>query len=148
MAPIIQLGAPIMGYSPNRGFALPQPRDYRGRVGQVIPGSGIILPAAKNAPMMPVTYALSGLSSGLTFDTATRAIEGSPISVHATNEITYTATDASTPAEVLTRTFQFPIVGSTATTELVDFDNAGLRIEHETGCHAGAPAERRERRAE
>ena len=118
----------MMGEAEDRSFSLRTPRDYRGRVGAVIPGGGIILPQAKNPPAGPVTYALSGLTSGLTFDPAKRSIEGSPISVHATNELTYSATDASTPAVVLTRTFQFPIVGSTSATTLDDWDNRGYGL--------------------
>ena len=131
MAPIITLGEPMVGYNPSRGFALPTPRDYRGRVGAAIPASGIILPKARGGTA-PITYSISNRPSGLSFNATTRAITGNPIAAHATRTVTFTATDSSTPAEVLTATFQFPVVGSTAALTRDDFDNRGYGLDTRT----------------
>ena len=128
MAPIITLGDPIMGYNPSRGFTLPTPRDYRGRAGAAIPTGGIVLPEASNPTTAPVTYAATNLPSGLSFNAGTRVVSGNPTTAHASREVTYTATDSSSPAEVVSRTFAFPVVASTAATSLDDWDSAGYGL--------------------
>ena len=120
-----------MGESGNRGFSLRTPRAFRGRVGAAIPGSGIVLGGASGGTK-PITYAASNLPSGLSFNAATRAITGSPTASHATRSVTYTATDASTPAEVVTATFEFPVVASTAAATRDDWDNRGYGLETRT----------------
>ena len=126
MAPILSMGDPILGETFARGFSL-QARSYRGRVGAPIPTGGIVLPAAKNGAGA-ITYATSNLPSGLSFAASTRAITGNPTTAHATREVTYTATDSSTPAEVVTAKFEFPIVSATAGTNLDDWDNRGYGL--------------------
>ena len=128
MSPILAMGNPIMGESLDRGFSLPTPRAYRGRVGVAIPGSGIILGEAKNPTTAPVVYSASNLPSGLSFNAGTRAITGSPTTAHATRAVTFTATDSSSPAEALTATFAFPVVSATAATSLDDWDNRGYGL--------------------
>ena len=129
--PIISMGHLRMGESADRGFSLPTPRDYRGRVGSAIPSGGIILKAARGGTA-PVTHTVSGLPSGLAFNTGTRTITGDPIAVHATREVTLTATDSSTPAQVVTATFQFPVVGRTAALTRDDFDHRGYGLSTRT----------------
>ena len=131
MAPIISMGRLRMGENPSRGFSLKTPRDYRGRVGAAIPSGGIILPEAKNG-QSPVTHSIANLPVGLAFDATTRAITGSPTGTYTTREVTYTATDSSTPAEVVNVTFQFPVVGSTALITRDDWDNRGYGLETRT----------------
>ena len=129
--PIISMGHLRMGENPNMGFTLPVPRDFRGRVSSAIPSPGIVLPAAKNGKA-PVTYSISNLPSGLSFNATTRAISGSPSAAHATRAVVLTATDASTPAEVVTATFQFPVVSTTAGLTRDDWDNRGYGLETRT----------------
>ena len=119
------LGSGILDFiGLDQGFALPSLRDYRGRSGAAIPSSGIVIPAAKGG-QGAVTHTASGLPSGLAFNVGLRQITGTPIAAHASREVTITATDSSTPAQVTTGTFQFPIVGSTAALTRDDFDNRG-----------------------
>ena len=125
------MGRLMMGENASRGFSLPAPRDYRGRVGAAIPSGGIVLPAARGGKS-PITYSLATLPSGLAFDAATRTITGSPTTAHATRAVVLTATDASTPAEVLTATFQFPVVSSSAAITRDDWDNRGYGMETRT----------------
>ena len=113
-------------------FSLRSPRNYRGRVAAAIPTAGLVLPAASNAPTDPVTYSIANLPSGLAFDASTRKITGSPTAAHAAREVTYTATDSSTPAEVLAQTFEFPVVSSTADLTLDDWNNRGYGLETRT----------------
>ena len=113
MPPIIQLGAAIMGESESRGFSLPNLRSYRGRVNAPIPASGIVLPSARGG-RAPITYAVSNLPSGLSFNAGTRAVTGSPTVAHATRAVDFSATDSASPAETITETFQFPVVSSSA----------------------------------
>ena len=128
MAPIISMGRLRMGENPSRGFALPTPRSYRGRVSSAIPSPGIILPASKGGKA-PITYSTSNLPSGLAFNAATRAITGNPTNAHATRAVSYSATDAS---ETITQTFAFPVVASNAALELDDYDNAGYGLSTRT----------------
>ena len=125
------MGRLRMGENPSRGFSLPTIRDFRGRVGSAIPSGGIILPAAKNGTA-PVTHTLSGLPSGLAFNVGTRAITGNPIAAHTTRAVVLTATDSSTPAQVVTATFQFPVVGRTAAITRDDWDNRGYQLSTRT----------------
>ena len=120
-----------MGESADRGFSLPTPRDYRGRVGAAIPSGGIILKGASGG-MAPVTHTVSNLPSGLSFNAGTRTITGTPSAAHSTRAVVLTATDASTPAEVLTSTFQFKVVGSTTLITRDDWDNRGYGLETRT----------------
>ena len=129
--PIISLGRPRMGENPSRGFSLKTPRDYRGRVGAAIPSGGIILPSAKNG-QGAITYALSNLPSGLSFNANTRAITGSPTNAHATRAVVFSATDSSSPAETVSATFQFPIVSSSAAITRDDFDHGGYGLSTRT----------------
>ena len=129
--PIISMGRLRMGENPNMGFSLPTPRDYRGRVGAAIPSSGIVLKAARGG-QSPVVYAITNLPSGLSFNAGTRAITGSPSAAHATRAVVLTATDSSTPAEVVTATFQFPVVSTTAALTRDDWDNRGYGLETRT----------------
>ena len=130
MAPILEMldgkGMDFVGL--DQGFSLPALRSYRGRVGSQIPSGGIVLPAAKGGTA-PVVHTLAGLPSGLAFNVGTRTITGDPIAVHATREVTLTATDSSTPAQVATATFQFPVVGRTAPITRADWDNAGYHLQ-------------------
>ena len=119
-----------MGAAPG-GFSLPAPRDFRGRVSAAIPTGGIILKGASGGTA-PITYAVSNLPSGLSFNASTRAITGSPTVAHATREVTYTATDSSTPAEAVTQTFAFPIVASDAALTRDDFDHRGYQLSSRT----------------
>ena len=120
-----------MGEGAARGFSLPTPRAFRGRVGAAIPSGGIVLRAATGGKA-PVVHTLAGLPSGLAFNVGTRTISGDPIAVHATREVTLTATDSSTPAQVATATFQFPVVGRTAALTRDDWDNRGYGLETRT----------------
>ena len=120
-----------MGENPSRGFSLSTPRDYRGRVGAAIPSGGIILKGASGGTA-PITHAVSNLPSGLSFSATTRAITGTPSAAHSTRAVVLTATDASTPAEVVAATFQFPVVGSTAALTRDDWDNRGYGLETRT----------------
>ena len=129
--PIISMGRLRMGESADRGFTLPTPRDYRGRVGAAIPSGGIVLKAARGGTA-PITHSISNLPSGLSFDAGTRTITGSPTTAHATRAVVLTATDASTPAEVLTATFKFPVVSTTAGLTRDDWDNRGYGLETRT----------------
>ena len=129
--PVISMGHPRMGENPNMGFALPTPRSFRGRVGAAIPTGGIILPSARGGKS-PITYSLSNSPSGLAFNAATRAVTGSPTVAHASRAVTYSATDASSPAETITQTFAFPIVSSTAAITRLDFDHAGYGLSART----------------
>ena len=131
MAPAITLGEPILGYNPNQGFSLPTPRSFWGRVLSAIPPPGIVLPKARSGKA-PITYSISNLPSGLSFNTTTRAITGSPTVAHATRAVVLTATDSSTPAVVVTATFQFPIVSSSAAITRTDFDHAGYGLSTRT----------------
>ena len=133
MAPILEmLDGRIMDFvGLDQEFSLKTPRSFRGRVGAAIPSNGIILKAARGGTA-PITHTVSGLPSGLAFNVGTRAITGDPIAVHATREVTYTATDSSTPAEVVTATFQFPVVGRTAALTRDDWDNRGYGLETRT----------------
>ena len=132
MAPILSMGDPVMGYSADQSFSLKTPRDYRGRVGAAIPSGGILLPAAKNPKARPVTHSVANLPAGLSFDAGTRIITGSPTTAHATRAVVLTATDSSTPAEVVTATFQFPVVSTTAALTRDDWDNRGYGLETRT----------------
>ena len=129
MAPILEMldgkGMDFVGL--DQGFSLPTLRSYRGRVGAQIPSGGIVLPAAKGGTA-PVVHTLAGLPSGLAFNVGLRAITGDPIAVHATREVTLTATDSSTPAQVATATFQFPIVGRTTALTRDDWDHSGYGL--------------------
>ena len=129
--PITQFGHLRMGENPDRAFSLRTPRDYRGRVGAAIPTGGIILKAASGGTK-PVTHSISNLPVGLSFDATTRAITGSPTGTYTTREVTYTATDASTPAAVVTVAFQFPVVSSTAAITRADFDHRGYGLSTRT----------------
>ena len=133
MAPILEmLDGKVMDFvGLDVGFSLPTPRDYRGRVSATIPGSGIVLPSAKNGTG-GITYSVTNLPSGLSFAGATRTISGTPTNAHATRAVVYTATDSSTPAEAVTATFQFPIVASNAALTRLDFDNAGYGLSTKT----------------
>ena len=98
-------------------FNIRTPRDYRGRVNAAIPAAGIDLPVAKgnvdlngDALTPPFTYSISNLPTGLSFDATTRKITGTPTAAFATREVTYTASDASTPAKTVSELFQFPVV--------------------------------------
>ena len=113
-------------------FSLKPPQDFRGRVSAAIPTAGIILPEAKDVPTDPVVYSISNLPSGLSFNATTRAVTGTPSTAHATRAVVYTATDSSSPAEVLTQTFQFPVVSSTADLTLDDWNNRGYGLETRT----------------
>ena len=115
----------------DQGFRLPSLRDFRGRVGAAIPSAGIVLPAARGG-VGAVTHTAAGLPSGLAFNVGTRTISGDPIAVHATREVTITATDSSTPAQVVTGTFQFPVVGRTTALTRDDWDNRGYGLETRT----------------
>ena len=57
---------------------------------------------------------------------------GSPTSAHATRAVVLTATDASTPAEVVAATFQFPVVGSGAAITRDDWDHSGYGLSTRT----------------
>ena len=127
MAPAITLGEPILGYNPSRGFSLPTPRDFRGRVGLAVPSPGIILKAASGGTA-PITHAVSNLPSGLSFDATTLTISGSPTSAHASRAVVLEATDASTPAETVSATFEFPVVGSGAAITRDDWDGRGYGV--------------------
>ena len=129
--PIIRMGALRLGESADRGFSLRTPRAYRGRVGAAIPSAGIVLGGASGGTK-PITYSTTNLPSGLSFDATTRAITGSPTTNYATREVTYTATDSATPAEVVTATFEFPVVASTAAATHDDWDNRGYGLETRT----------------
>ena len=115
----------------DQGFRLPSLRDFRGRSGAAIPSGGIVLPAARGG-VGTVTHTAANLPVGLAFNTGTRTITGTPIAVHATREVTITATDSSTPAQVATATFQFPVVGSTAALTRDDFDHRGYGLSTRT----------------
>ena len=129
--PIISMGRLRMGESADRGFSLPTPRDFRGRVAAAIPTGGIILPAARGGKS-PITYSLSNLPSGLSFNATTRAVTGNPTNAHATRAVVLTATDASTPAGVLTATFEFPVVSETSAITTADFDFRGYGLSTRT----------------
>ena len=129
--PIISMGRLRMGESAERGFALPNLRDFRGRSGAAIPSPGIVIPAAKGGTGT-ITHTAAGLPSGLAFNVGTRTISGTPIAVHASREVTITATDTSTPPQTTTGTFQFPIVGSTAALTRDDFDHRGYGLSTRT----------------
>ena len=109
-------------------FTLPEIRGYRGRVNAAIPTGGIILPAAQNAPLAPVTYSLANQPSGLWFTAGTRGITGTPSSEHASRAVVLTATDSSTPAAVVTQTFEFPVVAAAAAATRDDWDNRGYGL--------------------
>ena len=129
--PIVRMGRLRMGENPDRGFSLSTPRDYRGRVGAAIPSGGIILKGASGG-MAPITHSITNLPSGLSFNAGTRAITGTPSAAHATRAVVLTATDSSTPAEVVTATFQFPVVSTTAALTRDDWDNRGYGLETRT----------------
>ena len=116
-----------MGELLDRGLSL-SARSYRGRVNAAIPSSGIILAEAKNVTTEPVTYSISNLPTGLSFDATTRAITGTPTTAHVTRSVTYTATDSSTPAETASKSFSFPIVAANAQLDWQDWDNAGYNL--------------------
>ena len=129
--PVLSLGNPILGFNPDQGFSLPSLRSYRGRVSSAIPTPGIVLPKARGGKA-PVVYAVSNLPSGLSFNVGTRAITGAPTNAHATREVTFSATDASTPAVAVSKTFEFPVVGSTAAITTDDFDFRGYGLSSRT----------------
>ena len=129
--PITQFGRLRMGEPADRGFSLPTPRAYRGRVGAAIPSGGIILSGAKGGTK-PITHSISNLPSGLSFNASTRAITGSPTNAHATRAVVYTATDASTPAVAVSKTFEFPVVASSAALTRDDFDHRGYGLSTRT----------------
>ena len=131
MAPIISMGRLRMGENPSQGFSLPTIRAFRGRVGSQIPSGGIVLRAATGGTA-PVVHTLANLPSGLSFNVGTRAITGDPIAVHSSREVVLTATDSSVPAQVVTTSFQFPIVGRTAPLTRDDWDNTGYRLQTRT----------------
>ena len=64
----------------------------------------------------------------MSFAGATRRITGSPTTTHATREVTYTVSDASTPAKTIAQTFQFPVVSAAALMTLDDWDNLGYGL--------------------
>ena len=64
------------------------------------------LPAATSGAA-PYTYAVSGLPAGLTFNTATRMVSGTPTAL-AASTVTYTATDAN--SDTVEQTFEILIV--------------------------------------
>ena len=134
MAPILEmLDGKVMDFvGLDQGFALPRLRAYRGRINVAIPAAGIILPEAKNPTTTPVVYSVTNLPTGLSFAPASRTVTGTPTAAHATRQVTYTATDSSTPAEVVTATFKFPVVGSTALITRDDWDNRGYGLETRT----------------
>ena len=109
------------------GFSLPRPKDYRGRVGATIPSGGIVLPAAKNG-MGAITYAVSNLPVGLSFNATTRTITGTPSTAHQTRSVVLTATDASSPPQTASKSFSFHVVASTAVTTLDDWDSTGYGL--------------------
>ena len=113
------------------GLALRTPQDYRGRVGAQIPTAGIELPHAHGG-QSPITHSIANLPSGLSFDATTRAISGNPTSAHATRQVTYTATDSSTPAVTVSVTFEFPVVAASALLTRLDWDNSGYRLSART----------------
>ena len=125
------MGRLRMGESAERGFSLPTPRSYRGRVGAAIPTAGIVLPSERGGTK-PVAYSTSNLPSGLSFNAGTRAITGSPTAAHATREVTYSATDSATPAETVSATFEFPVVAQAAAATHDDWDNRGYGLETRT----------------
>ena len=112
-------------------FGLSAVRSYRGRVNAAIPIAGIQLPAAVNGTP-PYTYTIAGLPTGLSFGASLRRITGTPSAVHATREVSYTATDSETPANTITRTFQFPVVGQTAVLTRDDWDYRGYGLPSRT----------------
>ena len=120
-----------MGEAEGASFSLPAPRSFRGRVSAAIPTGGIILPSARGGKS-PITYSLSNLPSGLSFNATTRAVTGSPTNAHATRAVVLTATDASTPAVVLTATFEFPVVSETSAITTDDFDFRGYGLSSRT----------------
>ena len=120
-----------MGEAESQAFSLPAARDFRGRVGAAIPSPGIVLPSAKNG-QSPITYALTNLPSGLAFNATTRAITGSPTNSHSNRAVTYSVTDASSPAETISTTFQFPVVASNAALTTDDFDFRGYGLSSRT----------------
>ena len=64
----------------------------------------------------PVTYALTGgtLPTGLSFNTSTGVISGTPTTTLATTDFTVTATDASTPARTATATISITVTAANA----------------------------------
>ena len=129
--PIVSLGRLMLGEVEGGSFSLPVPRDFRGRVGAAIPTGGILLPAARGGKS-PVAYSISNLPSGLSFNATTRAVTGNPTNAHATRAVTYSATDASSPAETISATFQFPVVSSSSAITRDDFDHRGYGLSART----------------
>ena len=126
-------GAIATGAIPRPGgtppeFALPAVRNFRGRVGAAIPAAGIKLPAALNGTP-PYSYTVTGLLAGLSASSdSPPAITGTPTTAAAVAEVTYTAEDSETPANSVSKAFQFPVVASTDATALDDWDNRGYGL--------------------
>ncbi len=57
----------------------------------------------------PYSYALSGMPSGLAFDSGTRVLSGAPNAVQAATTYTYTATDAASPPGTGTLAFTIEV---------------------------------------
>ena len=94
----------------------------------------LTLPAA-TAPSN-VNYALTGLPSftGLTFDTSTRVLSGTPVAADVSESghtLTYTATDADTPADSTVETFTLVVKNDyevTVTNATDGSTNAGFTL--------------------
>jgi len=75
------------------------------------------LPAAADSGMPPYTYTLGGaLPSGLAFDADTRIISGTPavVSAESSASLTYTLSDAATPAASVAQTFTLGLAPAVA----------------------------------
>ena len=81
--------------------------------------STLTLPATEDG-VLPVTYAVSGLPRGLTFNARTRQITGTPTDP-GTFTVTYTATDSTSgTAQVITLTFTITVRGVFSFSEQVE----------------------------
>ena len=86
-------------------LALPNPQDWTFMESQAI--TAFTLPEATGGTP-PYTYAVSGLPTGLSFDSATREVSGTPTAA-GEHMVTYAVTDSASPPATESQTFTITI---------------------------------------
>ena len=100
----------------------PSVADQEAEVGEAV---SLTLPVGTGGNV-PLSYEVSNLPAGLTFNVMTRLISGSPTTAQ-TRTVTYTVTDVDGDSDGVT--FDFVIVAAIPALVLSDFDTAGLQVD-------------------
>ena len=86
----------------------------------------VVLPAVTRGGISPYSYSVSGIGNGITFDAATRTLNGPATSV-GTLIVTYRASDSATPTGVATQLFTITITAPpTLTLPLIPNQDAAI----------------------